>query len=75
MTREISKKVYNAIFCIEPVELDKLYFDDIFSGKYDNVFLLHTGFSTQEILDSLSVKDKKAIDEFINMHNFIIYED
>lgn len=67
------KKVLNAIFCIEPVGLDKLYFNDIFSGRYDDVFLTHTGLYTGQVLSSLSKSDKKVVNDFIKNENIVRY--
>lgn len=69
-----NKKVLNAIYCIEPIGFDKLYFNDIFSGKYEDIFLLHTGLYTGQVLDSLSKKDKKVVNDFIDMCNSNLYE-
>lgn len=64
----MNKKILNAIYCIEPIE-DKLYYNDIFSGRYDDVFLLHTGLYTSQVLSSLTDSDKKVINTFIKNQN------
>lgn len=68
------KKVLTAIFCIRPFGegIDKLYYNDIFSGKYDDIFRLHTGLWTGEVLSQLTVADKKKINDFIDESNFML---
>ena len=67
-------KVLAAIFCIEPFGegIDKLYYNDIFSGKYDDTFILHTGLWTGEVLSQLTVADKKKINDFIDDNNSLV---
>ena len=65
-----NKKVLNAIYCIEPFGgITKLYYNDIFSGKYDDIFLLHTGLYSGQILSQLTDNDKKIINDFIDQSN------
>lgn len=70
-------KVFSAIFCIEPFGfgIDKLYYNDIFSGKYDGDFKLHTGLYTGEVLSMLTESDKKKIHAFIDEHNMMLSGD
>jgi TM2 domain-containing membrane protein YozV len=70
-----NRKVLNAIFCIEPFGfgIDKLYYNDIFSGKYDDVFLLHTGLYSGQVLSQLTDEDKKDINDFIDDNNSLLY--
>lgn len=69
------KKVLTAIYCIEPTGhgIDKLYYNDIFSAKYESIFLLHTGLYTGQVLSQLTVKDKEIINKFIDDHNSLFF--
>lgn len=62
--------VNSAVFCIETdVELT---FDDVFSGKYDDNFITHTGLNTKEVLDRLTEGDIEYIKIFINNQNLML---
>jgi len=68
MKKKDLAKVFSVIYCIE----GELNYNDIFSGKYEDLFLLHTGLYTGEVLRELTNKNKEAIKKFINETNFIL---
>lgn len=61
--------VITAIYCIDVV--GNLEYNDIFSGKYDDIFLLHTGLYTGQVLSKLTKDDKVVINDFIDETNFL----
>lgn len=62
--------VITAIYCIDVV--GNLEYNDIFSGKYDDIFLLHTGLYTGQVLSKLTKDDKVVINDFIDETNFLL---
>ena len=65
--KNLAKKIAAVIFCID----GQISYSDVFSGKYEDQFLLHTGLYTTEALMMMSESDKEFLREFINDHNLI----
>jgi hypothetical protein len=68
-TTLLCRQALAAIYCIDVV--GNLEYNDIFSGKYDDIFLLHTGLYTGQVLSKLTKDDKVVINDFIDETNFL----
>jgi|688.fasta_scaffold578078_2 hypothetical protein len=65
--KNLAKKIASVIFCID----NQTSYNDVFSGRYEDLFLLHTGLYTGEALMMISESEKEFVKEFINNHNLI----
>lgn len=66
--RNLKKKIAAVIFCQETT----LTYNELFSAKYEDAFLLHTGLYVGEALRLMSESDKIFVKSFIEEHNYLL---
>lgn len=66
--KNLAKKICLIIY----LQDKPLSFNELFSCKYEDDFLLHTGLYVGEALKLMSEADKVFVREYIEDHNFIL---